>query len=114
MNRGLARTATAAGMLLASTALGLIDVPSSSAEGIRQPRCGFYEVNPPQGELTGRYVHCGPSFILVKYHWSRGSTGTTCLPPWDQHSFFRDGPYTVVSTYYVTTRPNLTGPPHDL
>lgn len=114
MNGRLARTATAVGALLASTALGMIDSPAASAERIMPPRCGFYELDQPVGELTSRYVHCADGFILIKFHWSEGSTGTACVPPWGQHPFFRDGRYRVVNAYYVTTRPNLTGPPNDL
>ena len=113
MNGRLARFATAAGMLLATTSLGLFDSPSNAAEQIMPQRCGFYEINPPVGELTGRYVHCADSFILIKFHWSNGSTGTTCVPPWWQIPFYRDGQHRVVNAYYVTTPPNLTGPPHD-
>ncbi|MGW6928440.1 DUF6355 family natural product biosynthesis protein [Lentzea sp. NPDC054927] len=101
-------------MVLVSVALGLIDSPSSAAEPNELPPCGFSELNPPRGQQTARYYHCGGGFILIKYHWSRGSTGTTCLPPWDVHPFFWDGEYRVVNAYYVTTRPNLTGPPDDL
>ncbi|WP_285647875.1 DUF6355 family natural product biosynthesis protein, partial [Lentzea sp. NBRC 102530] len=62
------------------------------------------------GELTARYFHCGNSFILIKFHWSTGTTGTACVPPHGQIPFYKDGQHKVVNAYYVTTRPNLTGP----
>lgn len=113
MNGRLGRAATTVGMVLATTAMAMIDMPSASATRIMPPRCGFYEVSPPAGELTGRYVHCADSFILIKFHWSTGSTGTACVAPWWQIPFYRDGQHKVVNAYYVTTPPNLTGPPHD-
>ncbi|WP_143467070.1 DUF6355 family natural product biosynthesis protein [Lentzea kentuckyensis] len=113
MNANVARSLGAAGMLLAATALGMIDTNGYSAAAITPQRCGFYEINPPQGELTGRYIHCADGFILVKHHWSQGSTGTSCIEPWGQRPYFKDGPHKVVNAYYVTTPPNLTGPPGD-
>lgn len=111
MKANIARALSAVGMLLAASAVGMIDTSGNSAAAVTPQRCGFYEINPPQGELTGRYIHCGPSFILIKYHWSQGSTGTSCIDPWGQRPFFRDGPHRVVNAYYVTTPPNLLGPP---
>jgi hypothetical protein len=110
VNANVARSLSAAGMLLAATAVGMID--GGSPERIMPPPgCGFYELSPPHGDLTARYIHCADSFILIKYHWSQGSTGTACIPPWDQHNFYMDGPHKIVNAYYVTTPPNLSGPP---
>ncbi|MFS8103544.1 DUF6355 family natural product biosynthesis protein [Lentzea alba] len=113
MNANTARAFTAAGMLLAATAVGMIETNSPTASAITPQRCGFYALNPAQGEKTGGYIHCGGSFILIKYHWSTGSTGTSCIEPWGSRPFFRDGPHRIVNAYYVTTPPNLTGPPGD-
>ncbi|WP_434450199.1 DUF6355 family natural product biosynthesis protein [Lentzea sp. E54] len=85
--------------------------PSNAASTIFPRPCGFYSFNLPQGEQTGGYVHCGDSFILIKAHWSTGNTFTSCLPPWGSRPFFKDGPHKVVNAYYVSTRPNLSGPP---
>ncbi|WP_442916486.1 DUF6355 family natural product biosynthesis protein [Lentzea sp. DG1S-22] len=68
--------------------MGLIDAPLSSATRIIPPRCGFYEVSAAVGELTARYAHCADSFILIKYHRSTGTTGTSCVSPWWQVPFF--------------------------
>jgi len=111
MNQRLARLTTAIGMVLASTAISLLNHTPSEAAAPQW--CGFYELNPPQGEQTAGYVHCGRNFILIKYHWSQGSTGTACIEPWGRHGFFMHGPYRVVNAYYVNVAPNLQGPPHD-
>ena len=112
MNTNVARAITAAGMLLVATAVGMIDSPEArSVEIMPPPGCGFIELSQPVGELTARYFHCANSFILIKYHWSTGNTRTTCVEPWGQVKFFRDGPHKVVNAYYVNTPPNLIGPP---
>ncbi|MDX8053801.1 DUF6355 family natural product biosynthesis protein [Lentzea sp. BCCO 10_0798] len=111
MNANIARAFTAAGMLLAATAVGMIDTPSNTASAISPRPCGFYSLDLPQGEQTGGYVHCGDGFILIKFHWSTGTTGTSCIPPWGSRPFFKDGPHKIVNAYYVPTRPNLSGPP---
>lgn len=113
MNSNVARALSAAGMLLAATAVGMIDTNGNSSTAIAPRYCGFYDLNPPQGELTGYYYHCGNSFILIKYHWTQGSTGTSCIEPWGQRPFFKDGQHEIVNAYYVTTPPRLTGPPGD-
>ena len=114
MNVNSARALTAAGMLLASAAVGMIDTNGDSPARVMPRYCGFYAIDPPRGELTGYYNHCGDSFILIKLHWDTGSSHTSCVPPWYQEPFYRDGPHKVVNAYYVTTPPNLTGPPDDL
>lgn len=110
MNANLARALSAAGMLLAATAVGTTDTGNPSAAGMSR-YCGFYDLNPPQGEVTGYYYHCGKSFILIKFHWTQGSTGTSCIEPWGQRPFFKDGQHEVINAYYVKTPPNLIGPP---
>lgn len=110
MNANTARALTAAGMLLAATAVGMIDTGGTAA-AVMPRTCGFQEINPPRGEVTGYYTHCADNFILIKYHWSTGNTGTSCIEPWGQRPFFRDGPHKIVNAYYVNTPPNLSGPP---
>jgi hypothetical protein len=111
MNVNTARALTAAGMLLGATAIGMIDTSGNPSAAVVPRYCGFYDLNPPRGELTGHYYHCGNSFILIKFHWSQGSTGTSCIEPHGQRPFFKDRQHEVVNAYYVTTPPNLTGPP---
>ncbi|MCP2243328.1 DUF6355 family natural product biosynthesis protein [Lentzea aerocolonigenes] len=111
MKANFARALSAAGMLLAATAVGTVDTSDDASASVMPRYCGFYEISPPRGELTGYYYHCGDNFILIKFHWDQGSTGTSCVPPWGQTPFFKDGQYKVVNAYYVTTPPNLTGPP---
>lgn len=113
MNANVARAVSAAGMLLASTAVGMIDTGGNPSAEVMPRYCGFYNINPPRGELTGYYYHCGNNFILIKFHWNQGSTGTSCVEPWGQTPFYKDGQHKVVNAYYVTTSPNLTGPPDD-
>lgn len=114
MNRPLASFATALGMLLASSAAGMIDSASSSPARVMPAYCGFLELAQPQGELTAHYYHCGKHFILIRFHWSQGSTGTRCIEPWGTDRFYKDGPHRVVNAYYITMPPNLVGPAHDL
>jgi len=111
MDVNSARVLTAAGMLLASTAVGVIDTGGDSSARVMPRYCGFYAIDPPRGELTGYYNHCGDSFILIKLHWDTGSSYTVCVPPWGQNPFYKDGPHKVVNAYYVTTPPNVSGPP---
>lgn len=112
MNTNVARAVSAVGMLVAASAVGMIDDGSGSAARIMPPPgCGFIQLSQPVGELTGRYIHCADSFILIKFHWSGGNTGTACMPPWHQHPFYRAEGQRVVNAYYVTTPPNLLGPP---
>lgn len=111
MNVNVARALSAAGMLLAATAVGMVDTGGNPSAAVMPRYCGFYDLNPPQGELTGYYYHCGNSFILIKFQWSQGSTGTSCIEPWGQRPFYKDGQHEIVNAYYVTTPPKLTGPP---
>ncbi|WP_394620156.1 DUF6355 family natural product biosynthesis protein [Lentzea sp. JNUCC 0626] len=104
MSGSIARTLIMIGTALATTAVGMINEPATK---IMPPQCGFYELSPPYREMTARYSHCGDSFILIKFHWNTGSTGTRCVAPWEQQPFFKDGPYRVVNGYYVKTPPNL-------
>lgn len=111
MNANLARAISATGMLLAATAVGMIDTSGTPSAAAKPPYCGFYDLYPPQGELTGYYYHCGNSFILIKFHWTQGSTTTSCIEPHGQKPFYKDGQHEVINAYYVTTPPNLIGPP---
>lgn len=112
MKPNIARALSTAGMLLATSAVGMFDGASNSPARIMPPPgCGFIPLPQPVGDLTARYYHCADSFILIKYHWSGGGTGTACVPPWYQRPFYRSGDQVVVNAYYVTTPPNLMGPP---
>ena len=112
MNRRLANVLSAAGMFAAAVVANAQHA-DASAKIMPPPGCGFIQLPQPVGELTARYFHCGGSFILIKFHWSGGNTGTACVPPWDQRPFFRAEGQVVVNAYYVSTPPNLTGPPGD-
>lgn len=112
MNRRLANLLGAVGMFAAAPVANAEDT-DAPVRIMPPPGCGFIPLPQPVGELTARYFHCADSFILIKVHWSGGNTGTACLPPWDQHPFFRSGGQVVVNAYYVSTPPNLTGPPSD-
>ncbi|WP_285641895.1 DUF6355 family natural product biosynthesis protein, partial [Lentzea sp. NBRC 102530] len=91
MKSNVARTISAAGMLLATAALGMIDDHGTrSAKIMPPPGCGFIALPQAVGELTARYFHCGNSFILIKFHWSTGTTGTACVPPHGQIPFYKD------------------------
>ncbi|RAS58996.1 hypothetical protein C8D87_11649 [Lentzea atacamensis] len=114
MNRRLASAATALGVLLVSSAVGMIDRAAGSTAKAMPAYCGFLELAEPQGELTARYYHCGKHFILIRFHWSQGSTGTRCIEPWGTDNFYKDGPHKVVNAYYIKTPPNLVGPVDDL
>ena len=111
MKANVARFLSAAGMLFAATAVGLIDTGGNSSATVMPRYCGFYDLNPPRGELTGYYYHCGDNFILIKFHWTQGSTGTSCIEPWGELPFYKDGQHEIINAYYVTTPPNLLGPP---
>ncbi|MEU3642929.1 DUF6355 family natural product biosynthesis protein [Lentzea sp. NPDC034063] len=110
MNRRLASVLSAAAMF-AAAAIADPQEADASARIMPSPGCGFVPLPQPVGELTARYFHCADSFILIKFHWSGGNTGTACEPPWAQHPFFRSGGQVVVNAYYVSTPPNLIGPP---
>ena len=110
MNRRLANVLGAVGMFAAASVTSAHDA-DASARIMPPPGCGFIPLPQPVGELTARYYHCANSFILIKFHWSGGNTGTACLPPFYQHPFFRSDGQEVVKAYYVSTPPNLSGPP---
>jgi hypothetical protein len=94
MKANVARFLSAAGMLFAATAVGLIDTGGNSS-----------------ATVMPRYYHCGDNFILIKFHWTQGSTGTSCIEPWGELPFYKDGQHEIINAYYVTTPPNLIGPP---
>ncbi|RDI25420.1 hypothetical protein DFR72_108112 [Lentzea flaviverrucosa] len=110
MNRRLASVLSAVAMF-AAAAIADPQEADASARIMPSPGCGFVPLPQPVGELTARYFHCADSFILIKFHWSGGNTGTACESPWAQHPFFRSGGQVVVNAYYVPTPPNLIGPP---
>ncbi|MGI5506473.1 DUF6355 family natural product biosynthesis protein [Lentzea sp. CA-135723] len=112
MNRRLVNVFSAVCMF-AAAAIGNAPEADAATRIMPPPGCGFVRLPQPVGELTARYFHCDDSFILIKFHWSGGNTGTSCVPPYHQRPFFRSDGQTVVNAYYVTTPPNLTGPPSD-
>ncbi|SDD56685.1 DUF6355 family natural product biosynthesis protein [Actinokineospora iranica] len=65
--------------------------------------CGFSV----DGVGNGTYVHCANTFVLVKGHWSGGSTFTNCFRPWEIGYYGPDAGQRVVKVYYVPVRPNL-------
>ncbi|MET9629056.1 DUF6355 family natural product biosynthesis protein [Lentzea sp. NPDC006480] len=110
MNRRLASVLSAAAMLVAAAAPGTPNAAAATRIW-PPPGCGFIPLPQPVGELTARYFHCAGTFILIKFHWDNGNTGTSCVPPWYQVPFYRDGTHVIVNAYYVSTPPNLSGPP---
>ncbi|MET9225583.1 DUF6355 family natural product biosynthesis protein [Lentzea sp. NPDC003310] len=110
MNRRLASVLSAAAMF-AAAAVTAPQEAGAVASLMPSPGCGFVPLPQPVGELTARYFHCDDSFILIKFHWSGGNTGTACVAPWHQHPFYRSDGQRVVNAYYVKTPPNVIGPP---
>ncbi|MEV6236761.1 DUF6355 family natural product biosynthesis protein [Lentzea sp. NPDC051838] len=113
MNHRLANVLGALSMFASAVVTNAQDA-DAAVRIMPPPGCGFIRLPQPVGELTARYFHCANSFILIKFHWSGGNTGTACIPPFYQHPFFRADGQEVVNAYYVSTPPNLTGPPDDL
>lgn len=109
MNRRLANVLSAVSMFAVAAANNAAEaIPSGRI--MPPPGCGFVQLSEPIGDLTARYFHCGDSFILIKIHWSGGSSRTSCVPPWYQLPFYRAEGQVVVNAYYVSVPPNLSGP----
>lgn len=101
MNRRLLR---ACGVALLSFSLDMVHAP---VHAVQASGCGFYKVEPNVGSLTARYKHCGSGHIMIKWHWSNGSTSSDCVEPWGEYSFHRFHGHVVVNAYYMPVRPNV-------
>ncbi|GAA5159651.1 hypothetical protein GCM10023321_41110 [Pseudonocardia eucalypti] len=55
---------------------------------------------------TGTYRHCANSFALIKFVWSNGASGTTCLGPWGETKLYPDGRHEVTRAYRVSKPPS--------
>lgn len=82
--------------VVAALAMSVVLTPAASAAP-----CGWSKAG-----RTGSYLHCSNSFALIKFVWSNGASGTTCLGPWGDTKFYPDGRREVTKAYRVAKPPN--------
>lgn len=82
--------------MAALVAFGAVFVAVPAAEAAP---CGWSKL-----KRTGYFRHCGSQLVLVKFHWSNGPTGTTCMGP-GTRPFYPDGRHEVVKAYSVAKPP---------
>lgn len=74
--------------------------------------CGFYRTNHDPAGTASRYKHCADTFIMIRIHWSEGTTHRLCVEPWQMLPFWpdQDG-HVVVNGYYIPDPPRLLTTP---